>query len=45
MIESKPRFLQGVLSFESAGFDHPQLLPTLTYTVPSDRRAQLIYLR
>jgi hypothetical protein len=45
MIESKPRFLQGVLTFEGAGLDHPQPLPTLSYTVPRDRRAQLIYLR
>ncbi len=45
MIESKPRFLQAVLPFEGTGLDRPQKLPTLAYTVPRDRRAQLIYMR
>ena len=45
MIESRPRFLQGVLRFEGLGLDRPVHLPALVYTVPSDRRAQLIYLR
>lgn len=46
MIDSKPRFLQGVFSFTGAGIDAPALLdPSLVYTVPADKRAQLIYLR
>ncbi len=46
MIDSKPRFLQGVFSFTGAGIEAPALLdPALVYTVPADKRAQLIYLR
>ncbi len=46
MIDSKPRFLQGVFSFTGGGYDHPALLaPALRYVVPADKRAQLIYLR
>jgi hypothetical protein len=46
MIDSKPRFLQGVFAFTGAGYDTPGLLDeALTYTVPADKRAQLIYLR
>jgi hypothetical protein len=42
----KPKFLQGVFAFEGKGLDTPFLLDqVLAYTVPSDRRAQLIYLR
>jgi hypothetical protein len=42
----KPKFLQGVFPFEGKGFATPFLLDaSLAYTVPSDRRAQLIYLR
>jgi hypothetical protein len=46
MIDSKPVFLQGVFPFEGAGYEAASLLhPTLAYTVPADKRAQLIYLR
>jgi len=46
MIDSKPRFLQGVFAFTGAGYDKPALLhEALVYTVPADKRAQLIYLR
>jgi hypothetical protein len=46
MIDSTPRFLQGVFGFQGAGYDSPALLSTaLVYTVPADKRAQLIYLR
>ncbi len=39
MIDSKPRFLQGVFAFEGAGYDKPMLLdPSLTYTVPARQR-------
>ncbi len=43
MIESTPRFLQGIFAFVGCGFDQPATLAT--YTVASDKRAQPIYLR
>ena len=43
MIESRPRFLQGIFPFAGAGFDRPVTLAR--HVVPSDRRAQPIYLR
>ena len=45
MIESVPRFLQGVFPFAGSGLASPTTLPTLSYTVPTSRRAQLIYFR
>ena len=46
MIDSTPRFLSGAFTFHGAGYDKPALLdPSLVYTVPADKRAQLIYLR
>ncbi len=46
MIESKPRFLNGVYSFAGAGYEKvAPLAETLVYVVPADKRAQLIYLR
>jgi hypothetical protein len=46
MIDSKPCFLLGAFAFEGAGYEAPALLsPSLIYTVPADKRAQLIYLR
>ena len=45
-METTPRFLNGVFRFEGRGLAAPALLhPSLAYTVPGDRRAQLIYLR
>lgn len=45
-MESTPRFLNGVYRFEGRGLTAPALLDTsLSYTVPADRRAQLVYLR
>ena len=45
-MESIPKFLNGVFTFTGAGLDKPALLdPSLIYTVPSVRRAQLVYLR
>jgi len=42
----KARFLQGVYSFEGRGLEHPSpLSPDASYTLPRDRRAQLVYLR
>lgn len=41
-----PKLLQGVFSFKGAGLDKPVLLDAgLLYTVPGDKRAQLIYFR
>jgi assimilatory nitrate reductase catalytic subunit len=46
MIDSKPRFLQGVFAFTGAGYEHAELLSdSMVYIVPPDKRAQLIYLR
>ena len=46
MMESVPKFLNGVYAYTGAGLDKPALLdPSLAYSVPSDRRAQLVYLR
>ena len=45
-MEAAPRFLQGVFPFKGSGLDKPMPLDgKLAYTVPSDKRAQLIYLR
>ena len=45
-METTPRFLNGVFRFEGRGLAAPALLhPSLAYTVPGDKRAQLIYLR
>jgi len=45
-METTARFLNGVFPFEGKGLDTPYpLADALTYTVPADKRAQLIYLR
>ncbi len=45
-MESIPKFLQGIFSFTGEGLDKAKLLnSTMIYSVPGDRRAQLIYLR
>jgi hypothetical protein len=45
-MEAAPRFLQGVYPFKGGGLDKPVPLDgRLAYTVPPDKRAQLIYLR
>jgi len=45
-MESTPQFLQGIYKFEGKGYFEPFLLdPKLQYTVPGDKRTQLIYLR
>lgn len=43
MIESVPRFVQGIFEFTGAGYDRPTQLTG--YTVSADKRAQPIYLR
>jgi hypothetical protein len=46
VIESKPRFLNGVYPFVGTGYEKvAPLADKLAYVVPSDKRAQLIYLR
>ena len=43
---SHPRLLQGVFSFEGQGLASPTLLdPAMTYVVPQDHEAQLVYFR
>jgi hypothetical protein len=43
---SRAAFLQGVFPFTGEGLEQPALLhPSLTYVVPSDREAQLVYFR
>jgi len=45
-VNSQPRFLQGAFAFEGRGLTEPVALDDgLSYTVPSDRRAQLVYFR
>jgi assimilatory nitrate reductase catalytic subunit len=45
-LTSTPQFLQGVFSFEGRGLRTPFLLDDcMTYTVPHDREAQLVYFR
>lgn len=42
----KPVFLQGLFPFEGSGLNKPRSFQeTLTYKVPEDRRAQLVYFR
>lgn len=43
MIESRPKFIQGILAFTGAGYDHPVSLSGCK--VAADRRAQPIYMR
>jgi hypothetical protein len=45
-METTPRFLQGIFPFTGKGYDTSAMLgATLAYTVPGDRRSQLIYFR
>ncbi len=45
-METTPRFLQGIFPFTGKGYDTSAMLgTTLAYTVPGDRRSQLIYFR
>jgi hypothetical protein len=48
MIDSTPRVILGTYPFQGAGYDKPAPLggnAAPSYTVPSDKRAQLIYFR
>ena len=45
MLET-PRFVQGIGTFVGKGLDSPiPFAPRLVYSVPHDKRAQLLYLR
>ena len=44
-METTARFLNGVYSFSGTGLEHFAPVGGLTYTVPADKRAQLIYFR
>jgi hypothetical protein len=42
----KPVFIQGIFAFEGHGFDNPVSFPSaVTYTVPAEKRAQIVYFR
>jgi hypothetical protein len=46
MIESKPKFLQGIFPFTGEGYETPlPIADALDYIVPGTKRAQLIYFR
>ena len=48
MIDSTPRVITGVYPFEGSGYGKPAPLggnASPSYTVPADKRAQMIYLR
>lgn len=45
MIDSEPKFIQGVISFVGAGYQRPVPLTGASYTVAADKRAQLLYVR
>jgi assimilatory nitrate reductase catalytic subunit len=46
IMDTAPRFLNGIYAFTGAGLDKPMSLDSkLTYMVPGDKRSQLIYLR
>ncbi|MEO7718307.1 MAG: molybdopterin oxidoreductase [Capsulimonas sp.] len=43
---SQPRLLQGVYTFQGHGYQNPTLLSSeLSYTVPTGKRVQPVYLR
>lgn len=46
MIDSVPRFLNGAFAFTGSGYEAPAPLhASMSYVVPSTKRAQLIYMR
>lgn len=46
MRESIPQFRSGVFPFTGSGYEKPTpISPKLTYSVPADKRSQLIYFR
>ena len=45
MIDSEPRFIQGVISFTGGGYARPMALSSASFTVAADMRAQPLYFR
>jgi hypothetical protein len=45
MIDSQPRFIQGVIAFIGAGYMRPTPLSGASFTVAADKRAQPLYFR
>jgi hypothetical protein len=45
MIDSEPKFIQGIISFTGAGYEKPVPLNSAGYIVAADKRAQLLYFR
>jgi hypothetical protein len=45
MIDSEPKFIQGVMSFTGAGYGKPVPLEGASLVVASDKRAQPLYFR
>lgn len=45
MIDSEPKFIQGVIPFVGAGYDKPVPLASASFVVAPDRRAQPLYFR
>ena len=45
MIDSEPKFIQGVMSFAGAGYIKPVPLEGAHFVVAADRRAQPLYFR
>jgi hypothetical protein len=46
MIDAKPKFLNGTYTYQGTGYDKiGPISDKLVYSVPSDKRAQLIYFR
>jgi len=45
MIDSEPKFIQGVFSFTGGGYGTPVPLASASFTVAADKRAQPLYFR
>jgi hypothetical protein len=45
MIDSEPKFIQGIFAFAGAGYAEPVPLVGASYAVPSDKRVQPLYFR
>jgi hypothetical protein len=45
MIDSEPKFIQGIIPFTGAGYRKHVPLESARYTVASDKRAQPLYFR
>ena len=45
MIDSQPRFIQGIIPFIGAGYTKPVPLEGASFTIAADKRAQPLYFR